>query len=176
MLCVIAAVLGVLLARPTAATQQATYTTGSLAPSLHLVLNGVEFKDSIPAARRQEYQQALRKNCEAADVKAVHVLWEGEAWSTWGNAHTQPWAKKVVNARTQVGRMSFLAAMKYINEELAGEVVMLTNADIVVSGGFSAQNLVPSKVPGNTVLIPQREELPCNDPFTRYAADCTAER
>lgn len=51
---------------------------------------------------------------------------------------------------------------RYANTKLErGAVVLLTNSDISINGGFACDTLSEHNLPLNTMLVPQREEPPC---------------
>ena len=51
---------------------------------------------------------------------------------------------------------------RYANTKLEwGAVVLLTNSDISINGGFACDTLSEHNLPVNTMLVPQREEPLC---------------
>ena len=64
---------------------------------------------------------------------------------------------------------------RYVNAKIQpGEVVLVTNADIYIKGGFTCESLSEHMLPVNTMLIPIREEPPlksCNHKYNFKGAN-----
>lgn len=142
-------------------------------PFLHVLISAAWNGPNISASRSAEYKASLRATLEYPFVKAVHLMWEGRLDSEFiGNMPSRLQAK-VVHASTQHGRLRFLSAAQYVNSHIPkGAVVLLTNADIVVKGGFDCGSLDEDKLPLNTVLIPQRMEADCHYDGHQKPATC----
>ena len=121
---------------------------GGCKPFLHIIVSGPA--GDIPAPRQAEYQQVLSNNLAYPWVKQVHIFWEGQPDIEWLPIKLK---EKLVNAGIGIGRLSFLMAARYINDKIPfGEVVLLTNADIKLIGGFGCDSLTPDMLPFNTSL------------------------
>ena len=137
-------------------------------PFIHIIQSAVDLARNISRKRSQEYINTLKLNMEHPSVKGVHLIWENDVdmrlyalKSTSTKEWLQRYGKKIVHARKNIGRMRFFDAISYANTALAGEVVLLTNSDIHVGPGFTADALNRDTLPVNTVLIPIRKEGEC---------------
>ena len=75
-----------------------------------------------------------------------------------------------------VGRMRYVDGIRYANEHLQDQVVVLTNADLLLGEGFNCKNLNPQRLPrGSKMLIPVRkEDNSCPQWRTSgYSCDCS---
>ena len=135
-------------------------------PLLNVILSGVDPPPELHKlsdARKAEYQDAVLRTMRNPEVKRLHIMAERDLMPGWiaelESRDPISYRTKVFLGRTRVGRLSFSYAIRYANEELkSGEVVLLTNADLAVEGGFGCENLSEEKLFQNTVLIPQRLE------------------
>ena len=142
-------------------------------PFLHVLISAAWNSPNISASRSAEYKASLRATLEYPFVKAVHLMWDGMLDSEFIGSMPRRLRTKVVHASTHHGRLRFLSAAQYVNSRIPkGEVVLLTNADIVVKGGFDCGSLDEDKLPYNTVLIPQRVEADCHYDGQKKPATC----
>jgi len=131
-------------------------TSGAL---VHVLVNGVDLGSHKHESRMREYHQTLSANLAHPQVHSVHVLWERKIPRQWLAALPAPSLAKLVSTIDH-GRIKFVDAVRYANQHLVGQVVLLTNADIQLDGsGFGT--LTTDALPHNTVLVPQRSERPC---------------
>ena len=145
-------------------------------PLLNVILSGVDpppESHKLSAARKADYQDAVLRTMRNPEVKRLHIMAERDSMPGW-IAELEPrdptsYRAKVFLGRTGVGRLSFSYALRYANEELeSGEVVLLTNTDLAVEGGFGCLNLSEEKLYQNTVLTPQRlEDNLCENPLAK---------
>ena len=134
---------------------------GHCEPFLHIVISGAS--TDIPLKRQIEYREVLLGNLRYAAVKKVHVLWEGLPPNESTLAIPDTLRSKLIHGAVNHGRLRFLSAAHYINRNIpVNEVVLLTNADILVAGGFTCDSLTAEKLPHDTVLVPQRIEEACH--------------
>ena len=115
---------------------------------MNVILSGVDPPPElhkISDARKAEYQDAVLRTMRNPEVKRLHIMAERDLMPGWiaelESRDPISYRTKVFLGRTRVGRLSFSYAIRYANEELkSGEVVLLTNADLAVEGGFGCES------------------------------------
>ena len=130
-------------------------------PFLNVLVSGPD-GSRIPALRLAEYRSALLATLSFPTLRQLHLLWEAAADVAWARNLPPALRTKVVHGGSHIGRLTFILAVQYINAHLVDEVVLLTNTDIAVTGGFGCGSLSQHVLPYNTVLIPQRVEGDCH--------------
>ena len=154
--------------RPSSALHAGVGPCNRSVPLLHVIISGIDPPPGkgrpISSIRLQEYREAFIKTLGNPEVKRLHVLAERGAMpqfiaSTLDSLPVPEHREKVLLGRTNVGRLTFSAAIQYANEAVPrGEAALVTNADIAVESGFSCDNLGQGTLLEDTLLIPQRFE------------------
>jgi hypothetical protein len=118
--------------------------------------------------RGDEFLEALQWNACHPDVQAMHMFVESNS-STYFETLTGPRdedpsrfhdpCKKL--HRVPLGkRMLYRDALEYANSNLSGSTVLITNADIVLSKGWSSMPELNSFLRGNKIFALARHERP----------------
>jgi hypothetical protein len=118
--------------------------------------------------RGDEFLEALQWNVCHPDVQTMHMFVESNS-STYFETLTGPRdedpsrfhdpCKKL--HRVPLGkRMLYRDALEYANSNLSGSTVLITNADIVLSKGWSSMPELNSFLRGNKIFALARHERP----------------
>ena len=111
--------------------------------------------NETPLARQLEYWSALRQNVAHPSVVSIHILWERSV-SAAVSEHIVDVHGKLRHFEG-CGRMKYSTGVRHAAEHLAGEIVVLVNADIVIGNGVDATALAAT-LPKNRLLTPVRHE------------------
>ena len=111
--------------------------------------------NETPLARQLEYWAALRQNVAHPSVVSIHMLWERSVSAAVGEHIVDVHGK--LRHFEGCGRMKYSTGVRHAAEHLAGEIVVLVNADIVIGDGVDATALAAT-LPKNRLLTPVRHE------------------